>query len=176
MEETKVCFKCGLRKPLSEFYKHPMMGDGHLNKCKECTKRDVHKDYLRKSEDPVWVEKERARGREKFKRLGYKYKFKMIRSINPLEAGISKRARRRGYDTKGKELHHWNYNKPFSVFLVPRKIHKLLHRHLIVNYNDKFCYTENKERLQTVEQAEKYFNEVISKAGLSYVVLPIDIT
>jgi hypothetical protein len=37
----KRCFKCGETKALAEFYAHPMMKDGHLNKCKTCTKRDV---------------------------------------------------------------------------------------------------------------------------------------
>jgi hypothetical protein len=37
----KLCFKCGVEMPLTAFYKHAMMGDGHLNKCKECTKKDA---------------------------------------------------------------------------------------------------------------------------------------
>ncbi|QHJ79198.1 MAG: hypothetical protein [Caudoviricetes sp.] len=39
----KKCFKCGIEKSLTEYYKHKQMLDGHLNKCKECTKSDAHK-------------------------------------------------------------------------------------------------------------------------------------
>lgn len=37
----KTCFKCGLPKHLTEFYKHPEMADGRLGKCKLCTRLDT---------------------------------------------------------------------------------------------------------------------------------------
>jgi len=43
----KTCFKCNIKKELSEFYKHPRMSDGHVNKCKDCNKKDVSKNYIK---------------------------------------------------------------------------------------------------------------------------------
>jgi hypothetical protein len=41
MDNTKKkCFKCEIEWPLIYFYKHPKMKDGHLNKCKKCTRND----------------------------------------------------------------------------------------------------------------------------------------
>ena len=61
----KTCFKCHTEKPITDFYKHPAMGDGHLGKCIECTKADTAERERRKRLDPEWVMMERARCREK---------------------------------------------------------------------------------------------------------------
>lgn len=44
----KRCFKCGVEKPVEDFYRHRMMADGHLGKCKDCTKLDMRVDRVTK--------------------------------------------------------------------------------------------------------------------------------
>ena len=56
----KVCFKCHRSLALRHFYRHKAMADGRLNKCKECTRRDVAENRLKRI-DKI-REYDRARG------------------------------------------------------------------------------------------------------------------
>lgn len=171
--QTKICFKCGRELPLSEFYKHPQMGDGHLNKCKDCAKKDIRSNYMRKSADEKWMEKERARGREKAKRLGYKYDTTR-RDFHP-NTSISKLLRIRGYDTKGKEAHHWNYNFPYSVLLMSRKAHHRIHLAVTMSRVDKCCYTKEGVKIETAEQAKSIYESILRESGLNENIQLIEI-
>lgn len=46
MATEKTCFRCLMVKQLDGFYPHAAMKDGHLNKCIECTKKDVAQHRL----------------------------------------------------------------------------------------------------------------------------------
>lgn len=62
MIRSKKCFKCNAVKLLEEFYKHPNMPDGHVNKCKECNKNDAT-THRNKNLEKV-REYDRTRGKE----------------------------------------------------------------------------------------------------------------
>lgn len=161
--KEKKCFKCDAVKPLGEFYRHSRMADGHLNKCKECTKNDMHKQHERNYQDPKRVEKERARGREKYKRLGYKDKYLMPEHRdNHMIKNMNIFCRRRGILNSGEEVHHWNYNEPYSVIILTRSQHKRLHQNLVFDKDTLMFRTKSGLLLKTLKYHVVYAKQVLS--------------
>jgi hypothetical protein len=150
--ESKVCFKCGIEKPLSDYYVHPRMGDGHLGKCKECTKKDSNEHEKLRRLEPDWVESERVRGREKYHRLGYKKQCAIYRLKYP-EIKIATTASQ--YMTKpGFENHHWSYNKEHRKDILQLTIseHRKAHRYLI--YDQERMMFRRNDTLELLDTKE----------------------
>lgn len=148
--EEKKCFKCDRILSINEFYKHKKMKDGHLNKCKSCTKQETRKREKELRKDKIWLENERARNREKYYRLGYKglnkpskenkkQTIKRYRQKYP-EKYLAAKYTEIFLDKKtGFHLHHWSYNQKdwLDVIELSIKDHNFIHRHLI--YSPKEC-------------------------------------
>lgn len=66
--KEKQCFRCHRTLPLSDFYKHKMMGDGHLGKCKSCTREDVRLSRLANLEKTRAYDRDRNRNNPERKR------------------------------------------------------------------------------------------------------------
>lgn len=148
----KICFKCGLEKKLLDYYKHKQMADGYLNKCIDCAKTDVKKRYKIESLKASFMEKERERGREKYKRLNYKESQKQSNKKYPWRnnstyKGLSKKLK----TPKGFELHHWNYNDEFleDVVLMDRISHSRLHTNLTLDIKKRIFKTKENIYLDT---------------------------
>lgn len=142
----KTCFKCHESKDESAFYRHRMMSDGLLGKCKECAKRDVrrnralHIDYYREydrdrgnlphrvesrkayAETPRGVEALRRgtaawAGRNQRKHAAHVL-FRNRKRYDPLLASQPCEVCGSSYPVHG---HHENYDEPLKVrWLCPR--------------------------------------------------------
>lgn len=135
--KEKKCFRCGEDKPLSAFYKHKQIADGHLNKCKECTKKDVQENY--RSNIDHYTEYERERYcREERKQQAATYqrnrrkrnpeKYQAHNAVN--NAMRDGRLERQPCEVCGSlisQAHHDDYSKPLDVRWLCFKHHREVH-------------------------------------------------
>jgi hypothetical protein len=149
----KKCFKCGELKELSEFYKHPKMKDGRVNKCKECNKADVRENRVKNFEyynkfDKVRYEKKGHR----YKNKNYQQEYRKTEKSREVKRSWSKRNRSKrnahlkvkraidagnlirpvicticGQDNKVIHGHHWNYDLPLDVVWCCSECHGDIH-------------------------------------------------
>lgn len=151
---TKPCIKCLQEKPLTEFYKHSKMADGHLNKCKECTKSDVKKH---RSENLERIrEYDRSRGRFPH-RVAARAAYQLTDAYRKIHAESTKKwkahhpDRRRAANilnsairdkkvfawpvcavpaccTESPQAHHADYSRPLDVVWLCAKHHAQAHK------------------------------------------------
>jgi len=156
--DIKECKKCKQTKPLSAFYKHKAMKDGHLNFCKSCVKERVKKhrweniDRIRAYDrnrpnhnDRVKQHNERVKALkvidpEKYKKYmetkkqwHRKNKHKRLAHLKvkrAIERGILKRPNRCSSCGASckPEAHHEDYSKPLDVVWLCRKCHAEIHK------------------------------------------------
>ena len=122
----KICRKCELTKPLSEFYRHKKMADGHLNFCKQCVcervgiHREINIDRIR--------EYDRNRGRRKsISPYPKKQKNAAQKVGRAIEICVMSRKPCVICGNQKSEGHHQDYNKPYDVVWLCSQHHRRLH-------------------------------------------------
>jgi hypothetical protein len=126
------------------------MADGHLNKCKSCTKQDTKNRVKNKKQDIKWVLSERKRSREKakryrnekryFKKSGLSQKKWICENPEKRKAhSITNNALRSGTINRHPccvcgnkaQAHHEDYSKPLEIIWFCSRHHA--DRHIEIN-------------------------------------------
>lgn len=144
------------------------MTDGHLGKCKKCTRLDtkLRVDHLSLNKD--FVDAEKSRHRDKYYRLGYKDKHKP----SALDKKMAMDSYRAKYPEKNKsrilsqniqrphgmEGHHWSYNErdAKSLIFLTLRDHALLHRHM--EYDQSLYMYRRTDNGQLLESRQSHID------------------
>ncbi len=133
----KRCFCCGRTLPLAEFYPHKQMADGHLNKCKECCKRQANERRRANLEEAR--EYDRRRGKDPKRRAACVAGNAKYNMANPIKAKARDKVHkaikagklaRKPCEVCGAlttHAHHHDYSKPLDVKWLCPACHAKVH-------------------------------------------------
>lgn len=133
----KTCFKCGAVRPLTDFYRHPAMADGHLNKCKACTKRDVSEHRAKNIEHVRAYDRARGNRQPASYRAEYLRKYPERRKANNAVGNALRDGRLWKspccmapdcYSSRSIVGHHTHYDAPLCVVWLCQACHVALHK------------------------------------------------
>lgn len=140
MASSKQCFKCGLKKPMDEFYCHAKMADGRLNKCKACAKLDVRKnrieniDYYRQYDKKRALIPERAAAAKQISSMWRKSDARITACHSAVARAVRSGALIRKNCERCGEIktlaHHESYNKKLEVVWLCQPCHKQRHKEM----------------------------------------------
>ena len=148
----KTCFRCKRTLPIDEFYTHPAMADGHLNKCKECTRCDSQQNRRKRVDHYRQYDRERSQlphrvtireeyGRRQRNEEPEKYRARTMAG-NALRDG---RLRKEPCYFCGSmaevEMHHPDYSQPLRVYWLCRTCHRKVDNMMKLGRRDA-CHAE----------------------------------
>ena len=150
----KTCICCGAQKDALQFYAHPGMADGRLNKCKECCKKHARERRENKIDEIREYDRNRPNAEERAqKHREYKKTERGKLAASRGNAAWSKRNRKKRYahgvvrralvsgrlvrqdcqscgSSQNIQAHHEDYDKPIDVEWLCSKCHAAHHKHL----------------------------------------------
>lgn len=128
----KMCFKCGRVLSISMFYRHSQMGDGHLNKCKECTVLDTRRHREKHGDKIRAYDRSRSSGRHKVKFEGRHPIKKAAQTMlgNAVKYGkiVKPPFCVRCWATGKIHGHHRDYSRPLDVIWLCPRCHAAEHK------------------------------------------------
>jgi hypothetical protein len=149
----KKCFKCGKEKPIDEFYRHKAMADGHLGKCKDCTRKDTAERVSRLMDDPAWALSEKKR---------HQAKAKHMREVYPEKTKAHSSCKKKN----GYNAHHWSYRKEHrkDVIYLTRKDHAKIHRYMYYDQERLMYRRLDGVLIDTREAAVSCYAQILSRS------------
>ncbi len=134
---TKCCTNCGAVKPLADFYRHPLMGDGYLNQCKTCVRARVHRHRGEHLEEVRRYDRER--GKDDSRKAAAVIQTRKWRETTPganaAHAKVQRAIRSGRLQPQPCEqcgslhvvAHHEDYGRPLEVVWLCQPCHKFRH-------------------------------------------------